>query len=134
VTWNYWKKPLYYFKLHLQGAQMKNIVVGVVAFVLSVPALAEKCVALDDQKMKDMSTVDVAVEACTARKAALENLAQTIESIGGPESKSYPSTHADFDQCMGQFTRLERVLESRGMRKGSVPELCNKAAAKPVTP
>lgn len=112
---------------------MKNIVVGVVAFALSVPALAGRCVALDYQEMKDMSTVDVTVEACKARKAAGEYLDQTIENIGGRGPKPYPNAQADFDQCMGQVTRIERVLESKGVPKASVPELCEKAAAEPAT-
>jgi hypothetical protein len=113
---------------------MKNLVAGSAFILLSIPALAGTCVALDYQEMKDMSTVDVTVEACKARKAAGEYLDQTIENIGGRGPKPYPNAQADFDQCMGQVTRIERVLESKGVPKESVPELCKQAAAKPVTP
>ena len=113
---------------------MKNLVAGFAFILLSIPAFAGTCVALDYQEMKDMSVEEVTIEACKARKAAGEYLDQTIENIGGRGPKPYPNAQADFDQCMGQTTRIERVLESKGIPKSSVPELCKQAAAKAGNP
>jgi len=111
---------------------MKNLVAGSAFILLSIPALAGTCVALDYQEMKDMSAEEVTIEACKVQKAAGEYLEQTIENIGGRGPKPYPNAQADFDQCMGQAARIERVLESKGVPKASVPELCKQAAAKPA--
>jgi hypothetical protein len=113
---------------------MKNLVAGSAFILLSMPALAGTCVALDYQEMKDMSAEEVTMEACKVQKAAGEYLEQTIENIGGRGPKPYPNAQADFDQCMGQATRIERVLESKGVPKASLPELCKQAAAKPAAP
>jgi hypothetical protein len=113
---------------------MKKLVAGCAFILLSVPAFAGTCVALDYQEMKDMSAEEVTVEACKVQKAAGEYLDQSIENIGGRGPKPYPNAQADFDQCMGQAARIERVLESKGVSKRSLPELCKQAAAKPAAP
>ena len=109
---------------------MKNVLAGMAAALLSVPVMAGTCVALDYQEMKDMSADELTVEVCKAHASANESLSEGIENLGRRGPKPYPNADTEFEQCMGQITRIERVLESKGVLKASIQALCEQAGAK----
>ena len=96
-----------------------------VLLAASAPVFAGPCVALDYQEMKDMSTEDLIKEACNVRWSISQNLKDEINNIGSnPGAAPSPNASDNFQQCMGQAGRIERVLESKGMSKASVSEIC----------
>jgi hypothetical protein len=92
---------------------------------LAAPAFAGPCVALDYQEMKDMPADELVKEACKARAALDQNYNENelnLNTRSGP--KPFPNAQDNFDMCAGQITRIDRVLESKGMRKDSVNAAC----------
>lgn len=103
----------------------KLIPVFAVLCTLAAPALAGPCVALDYQEMKDMSADELIKEACNVRWSISQNLKDEINNVGSdPGRAPSPNASDNFQQCMGQAGRIERVLESKGMSKTAVSEIC----------
>lgn len=92
---------------------------------LAAPALAGPCVALDYQEMKDMSADDLVKEACSARHELEQNFKENEMNLETRSAqKPFPSAHDNFDICAGQITRIDRVLESKGVHKDAINAAC----------
>lgn len=95
----------------------------------AAPAFAGPCVALDYQEMKDMPVKDLVKEACKVRRAISSNLDDGIANIGSrPSERPNPTAHDNFEQCMGQSSRIKRVLQTKGVT-GEIADLCEQQAA-----
>lgn len=105
---------------------MKKLLVALAAAgALTSPAFAGPCVALDYQEMKDMPTDELAKEFCKAgdeRSTNMDEVLSNLRVTNGP--KPFPTASDNFDQCDGQMTRIQRVLQSKGMDKQKVDDFC----------
>jgi hypothetical protein len=92
---------------------------------LAAPAFAGRCVALDYQEMKDMSADQLLDEACKARVSGAQSYDEkklNLDARGGRQP--FPNAQENFDQCIGQISRIDRVLESKGLTKEKVIDVC----------
>jgi hypothetical protein len=96
---------------------------------IAAPVLAGPCVSLEYQEMKEMPVNELVKEACKVRQSIVRNLDDGIANIGARSgAQPNPSANDNFDQCIGQFSRIQRVLKSKGVT-GEVPDLCAQQAA-----
>jgi hypothetical protein len=94
-------------------------------------ANAGQCVALDYQEMKEMSLADLSIEYCRAHAEASKNLTDGISDLNRPRAKAPSGADDNFDGCMNQIKRIERLLAQKGIEKPTVDSLC-KAAPNPT--
>ncbi|AWL04255.1 hypothetical protein ACFOHT_10000 [Massilia oculi] len=113
---------------------MKKFIAAAALSAISSATFASPCVALDYQEMKDMSVEELALEACKASASAVSSFEKNMENLGRRGPKPYPDAQADFDQCMGQSARMERVLAAKGVPKEKIPAVCEQARATAVRP
>lgn len=103
---------------------MGKIAIGILISIVNLHATAG-CVALDYQEMKDMKADDLVNEWCEVRLALGKNMDESIEGIGHRSSDSAKAARQnEFDQCMGQSSRIARVLESKGIPKQDLLKMC----------
>ncbi|WP_314435506.1 hypothetical protein [Massilia timonae] len=96
-----------------------------VALMAVQHATASSCAALDYQEMKDMPTVELLSESCEIGSAIAKNLDEGMAAIG---RSSQPSSRAirqtNFDNCIAQARRVDRILETKGITKDTARALC----------
>ena len=100
-----------------------------IAFVLlsmAGHAVADTCATLDYQEMKEMPLVDLKQEYCKAHDTALRNLDLGIKNLSAYGRTVDQTPGNNFDHCMNQVKRIERVLVTRGTEKVDKPTLCAK--------
>lgn len=116
---------------------MKNIALALVLLsAVSAPALAGSCVVLEYQEMKDMSTEELLKQACAARMAGSQSMDEKIKNLdAGAGRLPFPNAQQNFDQCVGQIDRIDRVLAAKGMSKEAVIAACQgRAGSNTTTP
>ena len=93
------------------------------------------CVQLDYQEMKDMNTEDLVSEWCEVRLVLSRNLEDGIDALGQRGPKLDEAAHQDeFDQCMGQSKRIARALETKGIPKKDLLNMCLAKKINPPSP
>lgn len=90
------------------------------------PALAEPCVVLEYQEMKDMSADDIVKEACKTNTIKQTNFDHWTASSS--RLNLYPEAERDHDQCKGQLDRIRRVMQAKGITE-KLYVLCSQQAA-----
>jgi hypothetical protein len=83
------------------------------------------CVALDYQEMKDMKADELVEAWCDVRHALNQNVTDSIDALSRKRPASDAATSQDqFDQCMGQAKRIERVLGTKGIAQKDLLGKC----------
>lgn len=103
---------------------MKTFLAALGLAFVALPASAG-CVALDYQEMKDMKATELVDAWCEVRQAVNQNVSDGIEALGGKRPAADGATRQDqFDQCIGQAKRIERVLETKGVAQKELLGMC----------
>jgi hypothetical protein len=104
---------------------LKNPLLWLLSIFLAAPALAGPCAALDYQEMKDMSADELTVHACNYRDLGNQAFSESVDDIDRPRG-AVPNTQArsTHGECDGQLTRIQRVLEAKGVSKDSLLQTC----------
>lgn len=85
--------------------------------------------------MKDMITEELLKQACAARLAGSQSMDEKIKNLdAGAGRLPFPNAQQNFDQCVGQIERIDRVLASKGMEKNAVIAACQGNTGQPIKP
>lgn len=75
--------------------------------------------------MKDMSTAELLSESCEIGSAVTKNLDEGMAALGrSNQSSSSEVRQTNFENCIAQSRRVDRILENKGITKDTARALC----------
>lgn len=103
----------------------KTRIALLLTFMVPGFAAASSCAQLDYQEMKDMTAADLVAESCEIGDAVRKNFDEGMAALNRttqPASSEVRQTN--FNHCIAQSRRVDRVLESKGITKDAARAIC----------